>query len=202
MVPRWLILSVVLLSTTTATAFVLPIKHNRKETFLSNGRSKGEQPLATQSNLDFNKTTSKRCQVGRKLKAISIRLGRSSKPVKRVLNNPDATKVVADSLSDFMATVGCTLISSIHPVSDPSVGDAVRYAMQGMLGNATTAAVEGKPTNLAKPKTIVIFVLRNAVVPAVCHQVARVLSDDLMHSHTVQTISHEAIHFLHSITNP
>ncbi len=88
-------------------------------------------------------------------------------------------RFASESLTDFLATLCSETIASVSPAVGTSV--AVKAALYGVFGNATsTVLMDGTKPEISC-KSAAGFVLRNALVPAVVHQLTGYLAEDVVH---------------------
>jgi len=90
-------------------------------------------------------------------------------------------RLASDSASDFLSTLFSEIIASAIPMLGGSV--AVKAALYGVFGNMTSTVLVDGTNGISEvsPKSAACFVVRNAVLPAICHQMVCTLVDDVIH---------------------
>jgi len=96
-------------------------------------------------------------------------------------SSPDALRLVAGAMSDFVTLLGFGLLNAATPLTlDSTSVDNIRFAVYSAFNNATTDALgRAQPwSNAVNRQELTIFVLRNAVAPAILHRVASIVADN------------------------
>ena len=84
-------------------------------------------------------------------------------------------------MSDFVTLLGFGLLNAATPLTlDSTSVDNIRFAVYSAFNNATTDALgRAQPwSNAVNRQELTIFVLRNAVAPAILHRVASIVADN------------------------